>query len=74
MEREHALGGLGGDVVALVGQRRRQPEGLASPFLIVDVDVSSSLIGEHERDQPGSDNEPDDEQPPIELGVHRREV
>ena len=28
-------------------------------------------VGDDEPDQPGSDDEPDDEQPPIELGVHR---
>ena len=74
MEEEQALGGLRADLVTLVRQHPRQPEGLARPLPLVDVDIAPPAVHEDEPDQPSSHDEPDDEQPPVELGVHRREV
>ena len=74
MERQQPFRDLGADLLALVGQRGRQPERLSGALVLVDVDLAPALIGDHEPDQPGSHDEPDHEQPPVELGVHRREV
>jgi hypothetical protein len=62
------------DRPSLAAQHRRQPERLPGSFLGLDVDVATTRIGDHEPHQPGPDDEPDDEQPPIELGVHRVRV
>ncbi len=70
MELEHPLRDVGADVPALAVQDARQPEGLARPLDGIDVDIVPARIGDHEPDQPGSDHEPDDQQPPIEFGVH----
>jgi len=74
MQREEALCSLGADAVALVFEELRQPGGLTRAFVLVDIDLASSRVHHHDPHQPGPDDEPDDEQPPIELGVHRREV
>jgi len=74
MEDEHPLGGVGADPMAFVSEHPREPEGFPRSFLIVDVDVASSRVHQHEPRDPRPDDEPDDEQPPIELGVHRRDV
>ncbi len=74
MEEEQALRDLRADGLPLVRQHARQPQRFARPLLVVDVDLASTRVHQHEPDQPGSHDEPDDEQPPVELGVHRREV
>lgn len=74
MEREEPLGRLGGDVVALILEAGRQPARLLGTLVVVDIDLAPSLIRDHEPDEPGSHDEPNHEQPPTELGVHRREV
>ena len=38
----------------------------------VDLGFAPARIHDDEPDQPGSDDEPDDEQPDIELGIHSR--
>lgn len=74
MEDQHPFGGLRSDVLAFLGQDLRQPDGLAGPFRLVDIDLASAAVEQDDPDQPGSNDEPDDEQPPVELGVHPREV
>ena len=74
MEDEQALGGVRADRMTLLGQHPRQPERLPGSFLLVDVVVAPSSVHQHEPRDPRPDDEPDDEQPPVELGVHRREV
>jgi hypothetical protein len=74
MEQQEALGGLGADGVALVLEQLREPGGLARSFGIVDVALAPARVGDPDPHQPGPHDEPDDEQPPVELGVHRREV
>lgn len=74
MEDEQPLGSLRTDVVALVGQHPREPHRLTRSLLVVDVDIPASRVHQHEPRQAAPDDEPDDEQPPVELGVHRREV
>ena len=73
MQLEQAMGRRRGHVGALLGQDRGQPQRLAR-LGRVDVRSAPSGVEDHEPDQPGSDHEPDDEQPPVELGIHRREV
>jgi hypothetical protein len=74
VELEQAVDGLGVDGPAFTAQDRAQPQGLTRTLLGFDVGVASSRVGDDEPDQPGPDDEPDDEQPPIELGVHRVRV
>jgi hypothetical protein len=74
MEQEEAFGRLGRDVEPVLPELGRQPERLAWQLLGIDVLIAPSRVHHHEPDQPGSHDEPDDEQPPVELGVHRREV
>jgi hypothetical protein len=74
VEQEESLGRLGADGVSLVLEELREPGGLARPLGVVDIDLAPPRIRDHDPDQPGPDDEPDDEQPPVELGVHRREV
>jgi hypothetical protein len=74
MEGQETLRDLRTDVDTVVLERPRQPEGLAQPLSIVDIDLTPPRVHDDDPDEPGPDDEPDDEQPPVELGVHRREV
>jgi len=70
MELQHPFGGLGRHGVALLVEDRRQPERLPGSFLRVDLALAPPGIGDDEPDQARSHDEPDDEQPPVELGIH----
>ena len=72
MEDQQAVGRFGADVEAVLEQDRGQPGGLARPLDLVDLRFASARIHDDEPDQPGSHNEPDDQQPDIELGIHSR--
>jgi hypothetical protein len=74
MEGEEPLGRRGRDVVAFLLEAGRKPERLLGALLVVDIDLAPALIRDDEPDEAGSHDEPDHEQPPVELGVHRREV
>ena len=74
MQLQQAKRGRGRHVDAFRPEFGRQPQRLARGFVRIDVRLASSRVEDDEPDQPGSDHEPDDEQPPIELGIHRREV
>jgi hypothetical protein len=74
MQEEQALRGLGTYVVAILPQHRRQPGGLPRALDRVDLGFAPAGIGDDEPDQPGSHDEPDDEQPYVELGNHPPEV
>ncbi len=74
VQHQQALGRLGRDVVALLAEDRREPQRLARQLLGVDVGLAPAGVGDDEPHQAGARDEPDDEQPPIELGVHRGRV
>ena len=74
MEQEESLRGLWADHAPFVLEHPRQPERLTRPLSVIDVDLAPARVHDDDPDEPGPDDEPDDEQPPIELGVHRREV
>jgi hypothetical protein len=74
VEFEQALRGLRADRPALVLHHGGEPERLTRSLLGVDVVLATSGVGHDEPDQSGTDDQPDDEQPPIELGVHGRRV
>jgi len=74
MQRQEAVGHLGADMVALVREAGRQPQGLSRALVGVDIHLATALVREHEPDKPGPHDEPDHQHPPVELGVHRREV
>jgi hypothetical protein len=58
------------DLPAGLGHRLGDPLGLAITLGFVDVDLAAARIRHDEPDQAGPDDEPDDQQPPVELGVH----
>jgi hypothetical protein len=74
VEFKHPAGGRRADVDAVVAEHGRQPDGLSRHLDLIDVGFASARVEDHEPDQPGPHDEPDDEQPPVELGIHRREV
>jgi hypothetical protein len=74
MQEQESLRRLGWHVESVLGQLGGQPRGLSRQLVCVDVLLAPARVHDHEPDQPGSNDEPDDEQPPVELGVHRREV
>jgi hypothetical protein len=74
MELEEPLGDLWADRVTLVLEHAREPQRFARPLRLVDIDLAPARVHDHDPDEPGADDKPDDEQPPVELGVHRREV
>ncbi len=74
MEQEQSLSGLWADLVAVLTQDRGQPQGLARALDGVDLGISPARIHDHKPDKSGSHDEPDDEQPYVELGIHPPEV
>ena len=58
------------DLPAGVDHRLGDPLRLAITLGLADVDLAAPRIGHDEPDQAGTDHEPDDQQPPVELGVH----
>ena len=74
MKDEEPLRGLRTDRLTLVTEHPRQPQSLPRPLALVDVDLATSRVHQHEPGKTRPDDEPDDEQPPVELGVHRGEV
>jgi hypothetical protein len=71
MEAEDLFDAIGCDRAPGIGQDRGDPARLAGLFGRVDVGVTPSQIGHHEPGERGAEDEPHDEQPPVELGVHR---
>jgi hypothetical protein len=74
MQLQQPAGAGRADVDPLLVEDRGQPERLASGLDLFDVRFAPARVEDHEPDQPGSHDEPDDEQPPVELGIHRGEV
>ena len=74
MELQEALDRRGAEIVTLVLEHARQPKSFTGPLGLVDVDLAPTRVHQHDPDEARPDDEPDDEQPPVELGVHRREV
>ena len=71
VEAQDLFDSIGADRLSGIGQDRRDPACLAGLFGSVDIRIAPGQVG---HDQPGersTDDEPDDEQPPVELGVHR---
>ena len=74
MEEQQPLRCLGTDLVPVLGHHGREPGCLARELDRVDLRLSSARVHHDEPDQPGSHDEPDDEQPDVELGIHPPEV
>ena len=74
MEQEQSIGGLRADLVAVLAQDGRQPEGLARALDGVDLGIPPARVNDDKPDKSGSHDEPDDEQPYVELGIHPPEV
>jgi hypothetical protein len=71
MEPEDLIDAIGSNRAAGIGQDRGDPASLAGLFGSVDIRVAPSQIGHHEPGESGAQDEPHDEQPPVELGIHR---
>jgi len=74
MEQEQPFGRLRTDIESVLGHDHGQPGGLAWPLRGVDLRLAPARVHDHEPDQPGTDDEPDDQQPDVEFSVHRRPV
>jgi len=74
VQAERALRGVGWDVETFVGEGGRQPQGFPFPLSLVHVGLAATHVHQDEPHEAGPRDEPGDEQPPVELGVHRREV
>lgn len=64
-----------GDVVVVDPSARAtelggDPAGLTRALAGRHVCLSTGGVGEDQPHEPGADHEPDDQQPPVELGVH----
>ena len=62
------------DRAAGIGHRLGDPLRLALALVLHDVGLAPARIGQDEPDEARSDDQPDDEQPPVELGVHLARV
>jgi hypothetical protein len=71
MEAEDLFDAIGRNRAPGIGQDRGDPARLAGLLRRVDIGVAPSQIGHNEPGESGAEDEPHDEQPPVELGVHR---
>ena len=62
------------DLPAGIDHRVGDPLRLAITLGLIKVGLAAARIGHDEPDQTGPDDEPDDQQPPVELGVHLARV
>ena len=74
MEEQEAFGRLRADIVPVFAHHGRQPGRLARELDGIDLRFAPARVHDDEPDQPGSHDEPDDEQPYVELGIHPPEV
>jgi hypothetical protein len=74
MKYEEPLGGFRADLVAILAQDGGEPEGLTRALDGVDLGIPPARIDDDQPHESGSDDEPDDEQPYVELGIHPPEV
>jgi len=58
------------DPPAGIGHGFGDPLRLGVTLDVADIDLATSGVGHDEPDQAGPDDETDDQQPPVELGVH----
>jgi len=74
MEAQQTFDRLGADVVPVLDHDRGDPRRLAWALDVIDLRFAPPRVHDDEPDQPGSHDEPDDEQPDVELGGHRGPV
>jgi hypothetical protein len=72
VEPENAVGGMRVDLLALLAEAGGDPRRLHRDLGVLDVRVAPRRVGEDQPDQSRPGHEPHDQQPPVELGVHRR--
>ena len=70
MGAEDRLGGVGIDAPAGIAERARDPGGLGGDLGLGQVLVAARGVRDHEVREHRAHDDPDDEQPPVELGVH----
>jgi len=59
---------------AAVGEGLPDPGSLRSQLAGFDVLLPPPAVGEHDPDEAAADDQADDQEPPVELGVHRPRV
>jgi hypothetical protein len=72
VQAEDAVCGSGVDLLANVAHRGGDPGRFHRDLGVLDVRVTAGRIGENEPDERRPGDEPHDQQPPVELGVHGR--
>jgi len=60
------------DLLAFVAHRSGDPGRFHRDLVVLDVCIAPGRVGENEPDERRPSNEPHDQQPPVELGVHGR--
>jgi hypothetical protein len=74
MQLQEAAGDGVADHMPLLREHGREPGGLTRSLSGVDVDLAPAGVHQDEPDQPAAHDQTDDQQPPVEFGVHRPEV
>jgi len=74
VETEHLADPVVVDRPAGIGEHLGDPARFGVHLALLDVGLASARIGEDEPGEPGPDHETDDEQPPVELGIHGARV
>jgi hypothetical protein len=72
VETQNSIRGRRVDLLAFVAHRGCDPRRFHRDLVVLDVRVAPGRVGENEPDERRPDNEPHDQQPPVELGVHGR--
>jgi hypothetical protein len=72
VKAEDAVRGPGLDLLAFLAHRAGDPGRFHRDLGVLDVRVTPRRVGKDEPDERRPGDEPHDQQPPVELGVHRR--
>jgi hypothetical protein len=68
MDPQHGLDVVGREVRSAQAEVPGDPVRLCRELILLDVVVSAAPIEHHDRDEPAARHEPDDQEPPLELG------
>jgi hypothetical protein len=72
VEAQNSIRGRRVDLLAFVAHRSGDPGRFHRNLVVLDVCVPPGRVGENEPDERRSGNEPHDQEPPVEFGVHGR--
>jgi hypothetical protein len=72
VETQSSIHGRRVDLLSFVAHRGGNPGRFHRELIVLDVRVAPGGVGENEPDQCCPNDEPNDQQPPVEFGVHGR--